>query len=177
MRGSQVQGRFTVGFENKSIDEGIVDELRSPVGTEVQWWVWDEAHRIAAPTDVYDDTYNVSSQEAGKGRIWKEPFQMPVVMAQNIRGTNVLNERGFYTTNTLRLVVAVADILRLLPGMMDDPNMHIKDRCVFQNGVYVPTRVLPRGLYKNSYAIATIDMNQVNEEELVNDSQFQQYAK
>jgi len=98
-------------------------------------------------------------------------------MAQNIRGTNVLNERGFYTTNTLRLVVAVADILRLLPGMMDDPNMHIKDRCVFQNGVYVPTRVLPRGLYKNSYAIATIDMNQVNEEELVNDSQFQQYAK
>jgi hypothetical protein len=43
---------------------------------------------------------------------------------------------------------------------------------VFQGKVFVPTRVMPRGRYKERYAVVTIDCNQVNEEELVNDPQF-----
>jgi hypothetical protein len=73
----------------------------------------------------------------------------------------------------LRLVVAVADINRLLPAMITDPAQHIKDRVVFHDTVFVPTRVLPRGLYKERYSVVTIDCNQVNAEELVNDPQFQ----
>jgi len=94
-------------------------------------------------------------------------------MAQQLRGTNIMNERGYYTTDTLRLVVAVADINRLLPAMITDPALHIKDRVVFRDAVFVPTRVLPRGLYKERYSVVTIDCNQVNAEELVNDPQFQ----
>lgn len=30
MRGSKVQGRFKIDFENKSMEEGVVDELRDP---------------------------------------------------------------------------------------------------------------------------------------------------
>ena len=60
--------------------------------------------------------------------------------------------------------------------MLTDPNHHIKDRCVFQGEVFVPTRVLPRGRYANYYSVITIDLNMVNGEELVNDSQFQDYA-
>jgi hypothetical protein len=97
---------------------------------------------------------------------------MPVVMAQHLRGTNVMNERGYYVTDTLRLVMAVTDVQRLIPGMLTDPNAHIKDRIVFQDGVFVPTRVLPRGRYKNNYAVITVDCNMVNAEELVNDPQF-----
>ena len=41
MRGNQVQGRFRVEFEHQSIDEGIIDELRAPVGTVVDWHLWD----------------------------------------------------------------------------------------------------------------------------------------
>jgi hypothetical protein len=84
-----------------------------------------------------------------------------------------MNERGYYTTDTLRLVIAVADINRLLPAMITDPALHIKDRVVFHDTVFVPTRVLPRGLYKERYSVVTIDCNQVNAEELVNDPQFQ----
>jgi hypothetical protein len=57
--------------------------------------------------------------------------------------------------------------------MIDNPNFHIKDRVVFQGEVFVPTRVLPRGRYKDRYSVVTIDCNQVNAEELVNDPQFQ----
>ena len=93
-------------------------------------------------------------------------------MAQLTRSTNVMNERGFYVSDTLRLVVNVGEIERLIPGMMTNPSSHIKDRIVYRNQVFVPTRVLPRGIFANSYAVVTIDCNQVNPEELVNDPQF-----
>jgi hypothetical protein len=176
MRGSKVQGRFKIDFENKSMEEGVVDELRDPVGTEVDWWVFDQNYLETHPTDVYDDTYDTSNQEAGKGRRWKTPIKLPVIMAQQLRGTNIMNERGFYVVDTLRLVVSVADVNRVLPVMLTDPNTHIKDRAVFQGEVFVPTRVLPRGRYSNFYSVITIDMNLVNSEELVNDTQFQTYA-
>ena len=176
MRGSKVQGRFKIDYENKSMEEGVVDELRDPVGTEVDWWTWDP-NALAEDYDNWvDPIYDVSNQEDGKGRRWNDPFKLPVIMAQQLRGTNIMNERGFYVVDTLRLVVAVADFNRLLPHLVSDPNPHIKDRAVFQDEVFVPTRVLPRGRYANYYSVVTIDMNLVNAEELVNDPQFQTYA-
>ena len=176
MRGSKVQGRFKIDFENKSMEEGVVDELRDPVGTEVDWWAWDPAALAADYNTWVDPIYDVSNQEAGQGRRWKNPFKMPVIMAQQIRGTNVSNERGFYVVDTLRLVVAVADVQRVLPALLDNPNAHIKDRIIFQDEIFVPTRALPRGRYANFYSVVTLDCNQVNPEELVNDPQFQAYA-
>ena len=176
MRGTQVQGRFKIDFENKSINEGMVDELRDPVGSIVDWYLWDDEYLATHTTDVYDDTYDVSNQEVGKGRMWKPAFKLPVSMAQQLRGTNIMNERGYYTTDTLRLVISIADIQTYLPEMLDNPNIHIKDRVVFQGEVFIPTRVLPRGRYANNYAVITIDLNQLNPEELVNDTQFQQFA-
>jgi len=158
------------------MDEGIVDELRDPVGTTVSWWLWDANYTEQNPTLVFDPIYNTSNEEEGKGRRWVEPFKMPVIMAQQLRGTNVENERGFYVTDTLRLVIAVDDINRFLPAMVSDPNAHIRDRVVFQDEVFVPTRVLPRGRYKDRYSVITIDCNQINPEQLVNDPQFQEYA-
>lgn len=176
MRGNKVQGRFKIDFESASMDEGIVDELRDPVGTSVDWWLWDADALAADYENWVDPVYDVSNEGEGKGRRWVEPFKMPVIMAQQLRGTNVMNERGFYTTDTLRLVIAVDDVNRLLPAMIDNPNTHIKDRVVFQGEVFVPTRVLPRGRYKERYSVVTIDCNQVNAEELVNDPQFQSYT-
>lgn len=176
MRGTKVQGRFKIDYETQSMDEGIVDELRDPVGTEVDWWVWDENALRENYSNYVDPTYDVSNQTDNKGRTWKVPFKLPVILAQQMRGSNIMNERGFYTTDTLRLVVSVADINRLLPAMISDPTQHIKDRIIFQNFVFVPTRVNPRGRYKDRYSVVTIDCNMVNSEEMVNDPQFQQYA-
>jgi hypothetical protein len=173
MRGNKVQGRFKIDFETLSMDEGIVDELRDPVGTTVKWWTWDPTALAANYGTWVDPIYDVSSQEGNQGRRWNDPFDLPVIMAQQIRSTNVMNERGFYVTDTLRLVVAVDDLNRLIPDIVDNPTDHIKDRVVFQRKVFVPTRVLPRGRYKERYAVVTIDCNQVNAEELVNDPQFQ----
>jgi len=176
MRGTRVEGRFKVDFEKMSMEEGVVDELGTPVGTAVEWYIWDKDYFAANPSVVVDDIYDVSNQTNGQGRKWKDPFSMPVIMGQLMRSTNILNERGFYVSDTLRIVLAVADVERLLPAMLTDPSSHIRDRIVFADEVFVPTRVLPRGRYKNYYSVITLDCNQTNPEEMVNDVQFQQYT-
>ena len=176
MRGTKVQGRFKIDFENKSMEEGMVDELRDPVGSEVDWWVWDAAALAADYNTWVDPIYDVSNETPGQGRRWKDPIKLPVIMAQLLRSTNIMNERGYYVVDTLRLVVSVADVNRLLPALLTDPNQQIKDRAVFQDEVFVPTRVLPRGRYANFYSVVTIDLNQLNPEELVNDPQFQSHT-
>lgn len=177
MRGNRVEGRFKIDFETQSMDEGMVDELRLPVGTTVDWWVWNPAAFVADYEEYVDPIYDVSNQTDGFGRRWDEPIDMPVILAQQVRGQNMMNERGFYTVDTLRLVIAVDDINRLLPDIIPNPTDHIKDRIIFQNEVFTPTRLNPRGRYKERYSVVTIDLNQVNPEELVNDPQFQQYAE
>jgi hypothetical protein len=64
----------------------------------------------------------------------------------------------------------------MIPEVLTDPNAQIKDRIMYRGEVFVPTRVLPRGSFGYRWAVVTIDCNQVNPEELVNDPQFQTQA-
>ena len=174
--GTDRNSRFGIDYEAKSIYEGIAEELGGTVGVEVDWFRWQTYYLDDNFSTIVDDIYDVSSSVAGEGRRWMLPFKMPAVMAQFIRGTNVMNERGFYTTDTLRLVLNVGDVQRLLPSLITESNSHIKDRILYRGEVFVPTRVLPRGSFGYRWAVVTIDCNQVNSEELVNDPQFQKYA-
>lgn len=174
--GSDRNSRFDMDYEAKSIYEGIAEDLGGTVGQEVDWFRWQEYYLEENYNDIVDEIYDVSSYTVGKGRRWMLPFKMPTVMAQLIRSTNVMNERGFYVTDTLRLVLNVGDVQRLVPDIMANPNGHIKDRIIYRGEVFVPTRVIPRGAFGNRWAVVTVDCNQVNSEELVNDPQFQGYA-
>lgn len=177
MRGGGADnGRFSVDYEAKSMYEGIGEELGATVGVEVDWWRWQDYYLNDNYTDIVDPIYDVSSSTSTKGRRWMLPFKMPVVMAQLIRGTNVMNQRGFYTSDTLRIVINVGEVNRFLPTLLTNSNGHIKDRIIYRGQVFVPTRVLPRGSFGYRWAVVTIDCNQMNSEELVNDPQFQAYA-
>ncbi len=176
MRGSKLMGRFNMDYESKSMYESISEDLGGTVGVEVDWFRWEDYYLNNNYNDIVDPIYDTSNSTVGKGRRWMLPFKMPVVMAQFVRGTNVMNERGFYVTDTLRLVINVGDAQRMLPDLIEDPNRHIKDRILYRGQVFVPTRVLPRGSFGYRWAVITIDCNQMNPEELVNDPQFQNYA-
>lgn len=174
--GTDRSSRFDMDYEAMSIYEGIAEELGGTVGVDVDWFRWQDYYLEDEYRSIVDDIYDVSSSEPGKGRRWMLPFHMPVVMAQFVRGTNIMNDRGFYVTDTLRLVINVGDAQRLLPSLLSDPNNHIKDRILYRGEVFVPTRVLPRGSFGYRWAVITVDCNQVNPEEMVNDPQFQRYA-
>jgi hypothetical protein len=174
--GGDVNSRFDMDYEAMSIYEGIAEELGGTVGQEVDWFRWQDYYLEDNYDTIVDDVYDVSSSVPGQGKRWMLPFKMPTVMAQFIRGTNVMNERGFYVADTLRLVLNVGDVQRLDPSIITDPNNHIKDRILYRGQIFVPTRVLPRGSFGYRWAVITVDCNQVNPEELVNDPQFQRYA-
>jgi hypothetical protein len=178
MRGGGADnGKFSIGYEALSMYEGISEELGATVGTTIDWWKWQEDYFAANYSTIVDDIYDVSSSIPGQGRHWHPKMVMPVLMAQLIRSTNVMNERGYYVSDTLRIVMNVGDVQRLIPDLLTNPNGHIKDRIVYRGEVFVPTRVIPRGAFGYRYAVVTLDCNQVNAEELINDPQFQSYAQ
>lgn len=176
MRGSKVQGRFTVDHETEALYEGIRDELRDPVGVDLLWYRWDQEYLLENFVEIADSTYDTSNPTPGFGRRWNTPIRIPAITAQLFQGQVIQNERGLYTTDNLRIILNVGDTLQPLPTLTTAPDSYLKDRIVFRNTVFTPTKVYPRGHIGYAFAVVTIDCNQVNPEELVNDPQFQQYA-
>jgi len=177
MRGKRLQGRFSIDYEQKRMYESIKEDLQLPVGVDVDWFRWSDDYRDSNITTVVDDIYDVSSNTPGEGRRWMLPFNMPCVSAQLVRGSNEMNERGFYIVDSLRITLNVGDVERLLPDILVNPDKHIKDRILYRGNVFTPTRVLPRGAFSYNWAVVSIDCNEVNADELVNDPQFMQYAQ
>jgi hypothetical protein len=178
MRGTKLQGRFSIDHEAVSMYEGMAEELTGTVGIDVDWFRWQDWYVEDPANNVVDDIYDVSSSVEGGGRRWMAPFKMNVIMAQMVRGGSQINERGFYTTDTLRLVINSGEVKNKLPEILrNEPNQFIKDRILYRGQVFTPTRVNPRGAFGFRWAVVTVDCNEVNAEELVNDEQFLRYAQ
>ena len=168
MRHSDPGGRFTIPFEQQDIYKGIDGELRAPVGQHVRWVEFDpDASEV-------DTIYDVGDQVTG--RQWKDPFRLPAFAAIIYQGPSVHNDRGFYNTDILRVSCAMNVIERVFPDLVWEPDRHIKDRVLYRGKVFIPTRIYPRGLLRNSHTIYTIDANQVNSEEYVNDPDLVRWA-
>lgn len=178
MRGHDLEGRFTVDYEVRSMREGMQEDLHNKVGQDVNWFRWQEWYLEENYGTIADDIYDVSSAESGEGRRWMLPFKLPVLMAQVIRGGNQMNERGFYVVDNMRLVVNAQEAEKFLPGITrDEPNDFIRDRIVYRGQVFTPTRVNPQGALGYDFAVIAIDCTEVNKEELVNDPQFARFAE
>lgn len=168
MRADHPGGRFTIAYEIDAIRRGITADLRRPVGQFLDWWVYDPT------TTVVDPIYDVGSGSGG--RRWKNPITVPAISAVIYQGQSVENERGFYQSDIARFVLNVADVLKVLPELVYASDQHIKDRFIYRNEVFTPTRFYLRGLVTDQYTVITMDAAQVNAEQLVNDRQFSAYA-
>lgn len=168
MRHSDPGGRFTVGWERLAIFDGIDGDLRSPVGQHVKWIQFD------ADASGVDPIYDVADQQVG--RQWREPIRIPAYAAFIYQGPTMHNDRGFYNTDILRVSVAMDVAERVFPALVWEPDQHIRDRVMYRGKIFIPTRLYLRGLLRNSHTIFTIDANQVNEEEWVNDPQLSNWA-
>lgn len=169
MRHSNPGGRFTVPWEQIAIFDGIDGELRSPVGHHVQWIEFD------AEASGIDPIYDVADKVTG--RRWKEPpIRIPAYAAFIYQGPTMHSDRGFYNTDILRVSVAMDVMERVYPELVWEPDEHIRDRILYRGKIFIPTRIYLRGLLRNAHTIFTVDANQVNEEEFVNDPQLLAWA-
>lgn len=168
MRHSDPGGRFTVGWEQFSIFDGIDGELRAPVGHYVEWIQFD------ADASGVDVIYDVADQETG--RQWRDPIRIPAYASFIYQGPTMHNDRGFYNTDILRVSAAMDVMERVFPSLVWEPDTHIRDRVLYRGKIFIPTRIYLRGLLRNTHTIFTVDANQVNEEEWVNDPQLIEWA-
>ena len=161
MRGGNAVGRFDAEYETHSIWDGISRDLQRPVGQDVYWY-----HYNPTNTEV-DPIYDVGSPQGG--RAYDSPVRLPVVNALVTQGQQWDNDRGFYTVDVLRLIVNFADVQKSLPLLPTNPDLYLKDRVIFRNGVFAPNRVNQRGQVEYHYMTLTVDMTQLKPEEVFND--------
>jgi hypothetical protein len=159
---------FSIPWEQHEIFRGIDGDLRAPVGQHVQWIEYDEE------ASVKDDIYDVADRITG--RQWKSPRRFPAYAAFIYQGPSIHNDRGFYNTDILRVSVAMNVMEEQFPELVWEPDQHIKDRILYRGKVFIPTRGYLRGLLRNSHTIFTLDANQVNPEEYVNDPQLSAWS-
>jgi hypothetical protein len=169
MRGTWEQGRFNLPYERKTIASGIDYDLQRQVGQEIAWWRFDRE------ATTVDEIYDVGASSGG--RRYKDPLIILTLSAVIMQGQVRENDRGYYNTDTLRATVNITELdTKLRDSLSGSLNEYLLDRIVYRNEVFVPTRVYPRGLLGDSYTVFTIDADQVNAEQLVNDPQFQNFA-
>jgi hypothetical protein len=131
----------------------------------VDWWAFDP------DTTEVDPIYSVGSYDGG-GRRWKEPFRLEVVLATISQGPVYQNDRGFYVTDNLTLLINSVEMYAKLPAMPYSPDVHLVDRIVYREKVFVPTLIYPKGHIQGHLVIGRVDAEEVKPEEVVNDPQF-----
>lgn len=176
MRAHTPGGRFDADFESDRISEGITEDLANPAGNTAEWWRFDSLSTVLDP--VYD------VEPIGTGRVWKSPLTLRVIRSSITEGSNPMNARGFYNTDTLHLTVNIDDMYDVSPELFSDralikPTLDLanKYRVVWKGQVYRPIKTQPAGLVANRHTLIVIDLTQVAPDELVNDAQFLAYAQ
>jgi hypothetical protein len=188
MRGERIEGRFSVDSERKSIISGTSKELVRTVGSNVEWWFFDDENTVV------DAIYDVGSDSSVGGRRWIGPMPIPVVNANLDQGVTAQNDRGFYNTDVLTITINMDVIdsgrnrtkigitgsnmatIPQLSKIQTNPDHYLTDRIVFRSQVFTPIQIFPEGIITDQYTLITVRCAQVNAEELVNDPQFQEYA-
>lgn len=162
---------FDARFEQESVDRGITQQ-QAVQGITVEWWFWDPVNsRIS---NVYDEDI------PGASRHWRGPLMLSVLSASRTEGALQDTGDGAYTVDNVTLVMGYRQATDegLVPPV-DETNVHLKDRFVWDGDVWNPSAIIARNLLGQGGTRSTIIVHatQVRDDEMVNDTQFQKYAE
>jgi hypothetical protein len=162
-----MSGRFDWRYELNSIHAGVDRDLQKQTGQIVPWFVYDKTNTVVDP--VYD-----VGARSGAGRKWITPVNVPVLDAIKVEDSESANTRGLYTVDSIKIIVS-PQALRLvgLEDVIENPDVHMTDRVVYENKVFSLDEIRVRGRLAGgySYTMVAIEGTQVKNEELVNDDQ------
>ena len=157
MRAHTPGGRFDSDFETDDILLGVDTDLKHPVGTKCDWYVWDPAHLVVDP--IYDVGQDVSAELGG--RMWKGPYNLPVVRAVWKQGQVKTSSVGYYNSDTLHLTLNAEDVEAISPGVIGNPDLQNRGRIVWKGQVYRPFGVQQRGIVSERYTLIVVECIQV----------------
>jgi hypothetical protein len=172
MRAHSPGGRFDADFETNAILKAVDTDLKHPVGTVAEWYIWDPTHTAVDP--IYDVGQDISG--ATGGRTWRGPFVLPVVRAVIKQGQVKNSAVGYWNSDELHLTLNIEDVEKVSPGVIANPDYQNRGRIIWKNQVYRPYGVQERGIIAERFTILSVECIQVMPEEMVNDPQFLEYA-
>jgi len=172
MRSYSPGGRFDADFETDDLLVGIDSDLKNPVGTYADWYIYDPVNTVVDP--IYDVGQDISGAVGGKR--WTGPYTIPVIRAIWSQGDVKTSAVGYYNDDTLHLTLNAEDVEAISPGFFKVPEIQLRGRIVWKNQVYRPFGVQQRGIVAERYTLVTVECIQIMPEEMVNDPQFQAYA-
>ena len=165
-------GRFSTDFETQAIGNAITMDLRNPVGTIADWYLFDSITTAVDP--IYDVGDSLPTFTGGKK--WIGPYKVPIIRAVITQGQAKTSQQGFYNADLLHLTVNKIDMEALVPGIMDNPDDTGRHRIIWKGEVWRPFQSQQKGVVAEGFTLLALDCIQVMPEELVNDPQFLQYA-
>lgn len=168
MRAHAPGGRFDADFETDKVLDGIDKDLKRPVGTTAKWFIWDPDTTVVDP--IYDVGQDLSI--ATGGRRWRGPYDLPVVRAVIKQGGIKNSQRGYYGADSLHLTLNAADIDRIAPGVLGNPDLQARGRILWKEQVYRPYFIQQAGIIAERYTLVIVECMQVMADEMVNDPQF-----
>ena len=172
MRAHAPGGRFDADFETNKVLEGLDADLKRPVGTKAQWFIWDPITTVLDP--IYDVGQDLST--ATGGRMWRGPFELPVVRAVIKQGGVKNSQRGYYGADSLHLTLNAEDVEKVAPGVIGNPDLQARGRIIWKGQVYRPYYIQQAGIVAERFTLLVVECMQVMADEMVNDPQFLTYA-
>lgn len=162
------RGRFSVGFEDRSIAEGL-RAWQSQYGDFVDYY------RFLSEDSTVDPVYDEGS---GEGRAYLGPIPLPCLHVVHSQGSGLAGDtEGFYSTDTLRATCSFVQFERTGLAIPDLRNeRYLKDRAVYDGKVFRITRLAALGQVQRADLIVGIEALQVNADELADDLAFRSYA-
>lgn len=166
-RADHKRGRFNVEYETKEIHRGLVGWQRR-TGDFVDWFRFDR--QDSTMDDVYDEG-------DGAGKVYNGPYRIPVMHVTHEEGRNLDTDTGFYFDDSLHITAAFDQVRETgLTEMEIKTQKYLKDRVIYDHRVFRIVRIEVLGQVRKQDIILSIDAVHVKPDELVNDTQFAEFA-
>lgn len=161
------RGRFSADWETSEIHRALRG-YQNNYGDSVAYYRFDREDSVV--NDIYDEG-------AGVGKVYKTPFDLPVLHVIHQDGPNEDTETGFYYNDDLSLTASFDQLSRI--GITQADVLHqnyLKDRLVYDGKVFRVTHMDVMGQIQRLDIVIGINATQVKPDELVNDEQFAKWA-
>jgi len=123
------------------------------------------------------DMHEVYDEATGAGRVFYGRWQVPALHVTHVEsGNDIPRDSGLYVTDTLRAVLEYDQLTKFGLTEMDIKHGSFqRDRMAYDNALYGVQRVSILGQIRRRDVVVVIEGQQIHNDELVNDPQFQQY--
>lgn len=161
-------GRFSADYEMTQISR-VLRGWQTEFGDNILYYrYWGEQSEV----------HDIWGEAAGVGRVWHPPHEIEVLHVTRVEGSNEDRMQGQYYNDSLYVRASYSQLQRL--GMNELDLLHqsyLRDRMVYDFRVFRVTNVQITGQIQKRDPIVSIEGTQVKPDEMLNDTQFEKFAR